>query len=411
MARIFVCHAFEDFHLATQIKLNLKPDEIQEILQTDYERRDEINQHEAIIQKIQDCNLFVLVWTQNAELSPEVMFEWTNALNLHIDFLVCQFDDTPLPTVLQASKRIPFHSFRQGLADLKQHLAGFKTKLSGAGKIIGTPANPPGEVVPPMQSLDGDSTEIIEGPIFVGTANSKKNIEPEAEVTANLTPEPVETQPAPPGPREQSGWEKTLQLSPTRHRSKINFRPEIVVPAVIFVILLILVILILAKKEKSTRIFRTTATTISEQEVRQMLRKHDFFALDWNDQSKGYSNEYVIEEVAGNKIIHDETSGLTWQQAGSEQPIESIKAEVYVARINQQNFGGYNDWRLPTLDEAMTLMEPYLNPQELHIDPIFRGLWCIWTADRDEFGQRWAINFYNRPRTDFTEDVYVRACR
>lgn len=408
MARIFVCHAFEDFHLATQIKLNLKPDEIQELLQTDYERRDEANQHEAIIQKMQDCNFFVLVWTQNAELSPEVMFEWTNALNLHIDFLVCQFDDTPLPTVLQESKRILFHSFRQGLAELKQYLAEFNTKLSGRGKIIGTPASPPVEPVPPMQSLAVDSTEVIEGPIFVGTANSKKMTDPETAVTANLTPEPVETQPA---PREQSGWEKSFPLSPSPRRSKINFRPEIVIPAVIFVILLILVILILAKKEKSIRIFRTTATTISEQEVRQMLRKHDFFALDWNDQSKGYANEYVIEEVAGNKIIYDETSGLTWQQAGSEQPIESIKAEVYVAQLNQLNFGGCNDWRLPTLEEAMTLMEPYQNPQELHIDPIFRGLWCIWTADRDEFGQRWAINFYNRPRTDFTEDVYVRACR
>jgi hypothetical protein len=233
------------------------------------------------------------------------------------------------------------------------------------------------------------------------------------EPPVNFPPEPVETKLAPVvATQEHSSWETAYRpQSASRTKSKTGFRLEIVIPGVILAILALLVGLILVEKEKSTKIFRTTATTISEQEVRQMLKKNDFFALDWNDQSKGYLNEFIIEEVTGNKIIRDETSGLIWQQTGSEGPIESNKTEVYVAKLNQINFGGYNDWRLPTLEEAMTLMEPYLNPQELHIDPIFKGLWCIWTADRDEFGQRWAVNFYNRPRTDFTDDVFVRACR
>jgi len=34
------------------------------------------------------------------------------------------------------------------------------------------------------------------------------------------------------------------------------------------------------------------------------------------------------------------------------------KVQAYIAQLNRANFGGYSDWRLPTLEEAMCLMEP-----------------------------------------------------
>ncbi|MCB9501891.1 MAG: DUF1566 domain-containing protein [Deferribacteres bacterium] len=37
---------------------------------------------------------------------------------------------------------------------------------------------------------------------------------------------------------------------------------------------------------------------------------------------------------------------------------EFEKAVVYIDSLNKANFAGYSDWRLPTLEEAMTLMEP-----------------------------------------------------
>lgn len=418
MARIFICHAFEDFHLATQLKLNFKPHEKYEILQTDYEHLDDVDQHEKIIEKIQSCDLFILVWTQNAELAPEVMFEWTNALNLHVDFLVCQFDDTQLPTVLRKSKIIPFVSFKKGMTQLKKHVGANNTNATDTVETTAKTPEKRSESSDSLQKPDEDTTNLVEGPIFVGTAHSPKSVEEDTVTDAPEEDEIPEAKHSPPQPEvatetpEPTSWEKSYrQASAPGRKPKSGYRLEIIIPAAILVILTFLVALILFKRGKNTKIYRTTPTTISEQAVRQMVIGYDFYALDWNDNSKGYPNEFIIEEVNGDKIIHDENSGLVWQQGGSEQPIESYKAEVYVAKLNQINFGGYSDWRLPTLEEAMTLMEPYLNPQELHIDPIFKGLWCIWTADRDEFGQRWAVNFYNRPRTDFTEDVYVRACR
>ena len=54
----------------------------------------------------------------------------------------------------------------------------------------------------------------------------------------------------------------------------------------------------------------------------------------------------------------------------------------YIDDINRQDFGGFSDWRLPTLKEAMSLMEPAGNQNGLHISSIFDPVQDeIWTHD------------------------------
>ncbi len=68
-------------------------------------------------------------------------------------------------------------------------------------------------------------------------------------------------------------------------------------------------------------------------------------------------------------------------------------AEAYIQQLNAKKFGGYNDWRLPTLEEAMSLMEPKKH-RELHIDRVFdRTQQWIWTADKESAGRAWCVFF------------------
>jgi hypothetical protein len=58
----------------------------------------------------------------------------------------------------------------------------------------------------------------------------------------------------------------------------------------------------------------------------------------------------------------DRATGLMWQQAGSAEEMSFAEAGMYVAQLNAGNgFAGYRGWRLPTLEEAMSLIEPVEN--------------------------------------------------
>ena len=62
------------------------------------------------------------------------------------------------------------------------------------------------------------------------------------------------------------------------------------------------------------------------------------------------------------------------------------EAEQHIRRLNEQKFAGYNNWRLPTLEEVMSLMKPAKRKGGLyayHIDPVFdQKQRDVWTADK-----------------------------
>ncbi|MGH7450215.1 MAG: DUF1566 domain-containing protein [bacterium] len=91
--------------------------------------------------------------------------------------------------------------------------------------------------------------------------------------------------------------------------------------------------------------------------------------------------------------MFDGATGLTWQKGGSGIFINFDQALAYIAQLNATNYGGYNDWRLPILQEAMSLMEPKKHG-ELYLDPIFdRTQKVIWTVDKESAGRAWFVNF------------------
>jgi hypothetical protein len=84
-----------------------------------------------------------------------------------------------------------------------------------------------------------------------------------------------------------------------------------------------------------------------------------------------------------------------WQQTASSQHMVYSLAMEWIVKLNQHGFAGFNDWRLPTLEEAMTLMERSPNSGGWYIDPIFNSKqrsW-MWTSDRGDADSAWYVNF------------------
>ncbi|MEZ4746604.1 MAG: DUF1566 domain-containing protein [Calditrichia bacterium] len=158
---------------------------------------------------------------------------------------------------------------------------------------------------------------------------------------------------------------------------------------------------------------RKTAVELTERQVISMLNKHNFFDNSLNIRGSGIEHLY-LPFGENDKCIMDVYTGLYWQQSGSPDSMIWNDTQKYIKQLNEKNFGGFSDWRLPTLEEAMSLMERERKKGDFYIDPVFdeKQPW-IWTADRQSASRAWLVTFdggyCSGHRVDF--DLYARAVR
>ena len=87
--------------------------------------------------------------------------------------------------------------------------------------------------------------------------------------------------------------------------------------------------------------------------------------------------------------VFDRTTGLTWQKSGSDASLTYGRAEEYAKGLNRVEFAGHSDWRIPTLPELASLLEPEKNDKGRYMSPLFdpKQRWC-WSSDRLSAGAR-----------------------
>jgi len=156
----------------------------------------------------------------------------------------------------------------------------------------------------------------------------------------------------------------------------------------------------------------------TENDVKEMLKECNFFHYELNREGKGINHQYEIIAFKTTKVIFDKTTGLTWQQSSSDQ-MKLEKTFDHLQTLNQQMPSGYSDWRLPTLEEAMSLMENRVYTQvnekfQSYINSIFTLQHSsIWTSDRASFGMIWIAHFnagvcFDFPSNDVNDVLAVR---
>ncbi len=126
-------------------------------------------------------------------------------------------------------------------------------------------------------------------------------------------------------------------------------------------------------------------------------------------------NKFKIKIVDGDKVVVDHATGLMWQQSGSDDKERFFDLEKYIEHLNRDKFAGYNDWRLPTLEEAITLLEEETNNNGLYINPVFDKIQnYIWTFEKSNLSHTWVVYFgggYCYELDIRSYNCYVRAVR
>ncbi|MCP4220607.1 MAG: DUF1566 domain-containing protein, partial [bacterium] len=107
---------------------------------------------------------------------------------------------------------------------------------------------------------------------------------------------------------------------------------------------------------------RSTYVALSKENAGEMLKSNGFFERDLN-KSGGFGNQYKLSTLPNRKtnleetVVTDGSTGLMWQQSGSGIPLTYREAGEWLGELNKTGYAGHKDWRLPTLEEAVSLMD------------------------------------------------------
>lgn len=113
----------------------------------------------------------------------------------------------------------------------------------------------------------------------------------------------------------------------------------------------------------------------------------------------GYStikHDYVLKIIGDDKVVIDHATELMWHQSGSTYGMNWEKAKRWVKLLNKRGYAGYYDWRLPTVEEAASLLDSSKN-NDRFVDPLFdKTQGWIWTGDNYyRLDAAWRVDFFS----------------
>lgn len=131
-------------------------------------------------------------------------------------------------------------------------------------------------------------------------------------------------------------------------------------------------------------------TNLTEDQLQQCIIQHNFFDKIINP-SGGYSN--VLAKGDHDLTIVDQATNLMWQRDGLD--LCSIrKMGRDIEELNKQGYAGFHDWRIPSVEEAMSLMNPAPNSKGLHIHPCFsKNMPFIFVAAKRKPTGYWFVDY------------------
>jgi hypothetical protein len=153
-----------------------------------------------------------------------------------------------------------------------------------------------------------------------------------------------------------------------------------------------------APSRKDPGPLRARPAELDEERVRAMFREHGFYSTcgiynaRYCNQEGDFKNRL---RECGSGVICDDATGLMWERAGSVHPMTWNEAAAYIRERNRSGAGGRDDWRLPTLEELLSLMERSWGEGGLYVSDLFDGdLRSCWSADTRGDSRAWKVNYH-----------------
>jgi len=103
--------------------------------------------------------------------------------------------------------------------------------------------------------------------------------------------------------------------------------------------------------------------------------------------------------------VSDKKTNLIWKKTDSYQELKKWlnwdMAQDFLKKLNEDQFAGHNDWRLPTRIELESLYEEdknipwnyYWTENIVHMDPIFGNTSCCFWSSETKKEMAWGFNY------------------
>lgn len=147
------------------------------------------------------------------------------------------------------------------------------------------------------------------------------------------------------------------------------------------------------KKSPEVKLRSGRQTSFPNSDVQSMLLRYNFFEYKRNKKGT-FESHYERMIKQGAAVVTDFTTGLMWYDGPIPKKMKFNNTVEWLQKLNSNNYGGYNNWRLPTLEEKASLLRKNRNMDGLHIDPIFCShIDDTWTDDDFKPNRTWVVCF------------------
>lgn len=129
---------------------------------------------------------------------------------------------------------------------------------------------------------------------------------------------------------------------------------------------------------------------VNDEEIGDVVKKLNFFDAEHNPAGS-FSNVFAATDHPD--VIVDQRTGLMWQRGGVD--IGSLRlVQKQIDALNSEKYAGFSDWRLPSLEETLSLLDPVKNSKGVYLQPCFsKDQPFVFVNARRRPGGQWFVDF------------------
>lgn len=129
---------------------------------------------------------------------------------------------------------------------------------------------------------------------------------------------------------------------------------------------------------------------LQEEDLARFFARWKFFDAEHHPSGR-FAN--LLVDSGDEQTVIDLRTSLMWQRGGIDiNSIRQMRREIET--LNAQGFAGYSDWRLPTVEEAMSLMEHEQNDKGVYLHQCFsKNQPFIFVEARRKPGGYWFVDY------------------